>query len=69
MDNRTIKVINGFTHKYYTHVVDNAQFYQTIVAGDKANDLSEAINIAAGAIDSGAARKKLEEVKEVSNKL
>ena len=37
MDNRNIKVINGFTHKYYTHVVDNAQFYNTIVAGDKAS--------------------------------
>jgi anthranilate phosphoribosyltransferase len=40
-----------------------------IVAGDKASDLSEAINIAAEAIDSGAARKKLDEVKEVSNKV
>ncbi len=44
MDNRTIKVINGFTHKYYTHVVDNAQFYQTIVAGDKASYGSLVVN-------------------------
>ena len=44
MDNRTIKVINGFTHKYYTHVVDNAKFYQTIVAGDKASYGSLVVN-------------------------
>lgn len=41
----------------------------TLVAGDKAANLNEGVHMASSAIDSGAALKKLEEVKEVSNKL
>ena len=40
-----------------------------LITADKAADLKEAAGIASGAIDSGAAMKKLEEIKEVSNKL
>ena len=40
-----------------------------LVVGDKADNFKDAINLASEAIDSGAARKKLDEVKEVSNKL
>jgi anthranilate phosphoribosyltransferase len=41
----------------------------TLVAGDKAANFNEGVHMASSAIDSGAALKKLEEVKEVSNKL
>ncbi len=40
-----------------------------LVTGDKANNFNDAVSLAAEAIDSGAARKKLDEIKEVSNKL
>jgi len=40
-----------------------------LVAGDKAGDLIEGIKMASEAIDSGAARDKLEEVKRVSTEL
>jgi anthranilate phosphoribosyltransferase len=40
-----------------------------LVAGDKAANFNEGVEMASNAIDSGAAVKKLEEVKEVSNKL
>jgi anthranilate phosphoribosyltransferase len=40
-----------------------------LVTGDKAKDFNEAVSMASQAIDSGAASKKLEEVKKVSNKL
>ena len=40
-----------------------------LIVGDKAKDFNEAVEQASQAIDSGAARRKLEEVKEVSNKL
>jgi anthranilate phosphoribosyltransferase len=40
-----------------------------LVAGDKAHDFNEGVGIAAEAIDSGSAMKKLEEVRDVSNKL
>jgi anthranilate phosphoribosyltransferase len=40
-----------------------------LVAGDRADNFLAAAGIAAGAIDSGAALKKLEEIKIVSNKL
>ncbi|HBH60581.1 MAG TPA: anthranilate phosphoribosyltransferase [Nitrospiraceae bacterium] len=39
-----------------------------LVTGDKAKNFNEAVTLAAKAIDSGAALKKLEEVKKVSNK-
>lgn len=63
----TIDILEGQQGAKRNIVLINAA--AAIVAGDKAKDLSEAINIAAEAIDSGAARKKLDEVKEVSNKL
>jgi anthranilate phosphoribosyltransferase len=40
-----------------------------LVAGDSADDFKDGVRRAAEAIDSGAARKKLDEVKSVSNKL
>ena len=40
-----------------------------LMAGDRAKDMKEAAEIASTAIDSGAARKKLNEIKEASNKL
>lgn len=40
-----------------------------LVTGDKAKDFNEAVTLASNAIDSGAALKKLEEVKKVSNSL
>lgn len=40
-----------------------------LMTADKASNLKEAVQIASEAIDSGAAMKKLEEIKEVSNKL
>jgi anthranilate phosphoribosyltransferase len=40
-----------------------------IVAGDKATSLKEAAETALEAIDSGAAFKKLEEIKKASNSL
>jgi anthranilate phosphoribosyltransferase len=63
----TIDILEGQMGAKRNIVLINAA--AAIVAGDKANDLSEAINIAADAIDSGAARKKLAEVKEVTNKI
>jgi anthranilate phosphoribosyltransferase len=41
----------------------------TLVAGEKAANFNEGVAMASNAIDSGSALKKLEEVKEVSNKL
>jgi anthranilate phosphoribosyltransferase len=63
----TIDILEGQKGAKRNIVLINAA--AAIVAGDKASDLLEAINIAAEAIDSGAARKKLDEVKEVSNKV
>ncbi len=40
-----------------------------LVTGNKGNNFTDAISIAADAIDSGAARKKLDDIREVSNKL
>jgi anthranilate phosphoribosyltransferase len=40
-----------------------------LVVGDKAGNFNEGVQMASTAIDSGAAVKKLEEVKELSNKL
>jgi anthranilate phosphoribosyltransferase len=40
-----------------------------LVTGEKAKDFLEAAGMASNAIDSGAAREKLEEVKKVSNSL
>ena len=40
-----------------------------LMAGDRAHDLRTAAGMAAESIDSGAALKKLEEIKKVSNNL
>jgi anthranilate phosphoribosyltransferase len=40
-----------------------------LIAGERVNNFSEALEIASAAIDSGTARKKLEEIKEASNRL
>ncbi len=63
----TIDILDGQKGPKRNIVLINAA--AAIVAGDKATDLSEAINIASESIDSGAARKKLDEVKEISNKI
>ena len=39
MNNRTKKVIEGFTHKYYKHTVDLAKFYRQIATGEDYGDL------------------------------
>ncbi len=63
----TIDILEGQKGSKRNIVLINAA--AAIVAGDRANDLAEAINIATETIDSGAARKKLDEVKDISNKL
>jgi anthranilate phosphoribosyltransferase len=63
----TIDILEGQEGAKRNIVLINAA--AAIVAGDKAGDLLEAVNIAADAIDNGAARKKLDEIKEVTNKL
>ncbi len=40
-----------------------------LISGDRSKNFTEAVEKASKAIDSGAGRKKLEEVREVSNKL
>ena len=63
----TIDVLEGQKGPKRDIVIMNAA--AALVAADKAKDLSEAAGLASEAIDSGAARKKLDEVREVSNKL
>jgi len=40
-----------------------------LIAGDRAKDFKEAVSLAAEAVDSGTALKKLEEVKKASNQM
>ena len=40
-----------------------------LITGDRVKNFSDGIKMASGAIDSGAALKKLEEIKVVTNRL
>jgi anthranilate phosphoribosyltransferase len=63
----TIGILNGEKGPKRDIVLINAA--AAIVAGGRARDFSEALQIAAGAIDSGEAMRKLEQIKEVSNRV
>jgi anthranilate phosphoribosyltransferase len=63
----TMEILNGEKGPKRDIVLMNSA--AALVAGDKAGNFNEGVEMASTAIDSGAAVKKLEEVKEVSNKL
>ena len=63
----TLGILNGGKGPKRDIVLMNAA--AALVAGDKAGNFNEGVAMASAAIDSGAAVKKLEEVKEVSNTL
>ncbi|KPJ98712.1 MAG: anthranilate phosphoribosyltransferase [Nitrospira bacterium SG8_35_4] len=63
----TMSILSGEKGPKRDIVLMNAA--AALVAGDKAADLNEGVQMSSTAIDSGAALKKLEEVKDVSNKL
>lgn len=68
-ENATVvtEILNGEIGPKRDIVLMNAA--AALVAGEKAKDFKEAVSLASKAIDSGAAHKKLEEVKTVSNLL
>ena len=63
----TNEILNGQKGPKRDIVLINAA--AALVAGDKAKDFKDGVESASQAIDSGAARKKLDEIREVSNKL
>ncbi|GBD97362.1 MAG TPA: anthranilate phosphoribosyltransferase [Nitrospirae bacterium] len=63
----TIEILDGKKGPKRDIVLMNAA--AALITGDRAKDFNEAVEQASQAIDSGAARRKLEQVKEVSNKL
>ncbi len=63
----TIEILDGKKGPKRDIVVMNAA--AALITGEKAGDFSEAVEAASRAIDSGAARAKLDEVKEASNRL
>jgi len=63
----TNEILNGQKGPKRDIVLINAA--AALVAGGKAKDFREGVESASQAIDSGAARKKLDEIREVSNKL
>jgi len=63
----TVDILEGQKGPKRDIVLMNAA--AAIVAGDKAANLNDAIQIASESIDSGAALKKLYEVRDVTNKL
>jgi len=63
----TIEILKGETGPARDIVIMNSA--AALMAGDRAHDLRTAAGMAAESIDSGAALKKLEEIKVVSNKL
>jgi anthranilate phosphoribosyltransferase len=63
----TMGILNGEKGPKRDIVLMNSA--AALVAGDKAGNFNEGVEMASTAIDSGAAVKKLEELKEVSNKL
>jgi len=60
------EILNGHIGPKRDIVLMNAA--AALVTGEKAKNFNEAVTLAAKAIDSGIALKKLEEVKKVSNK-
>jgi anthranilate phosphoribosyltransferase len=63
----TMSILNGEKGPKRDIVLMNAA--AALVAGDKAADFTEGVALATNAINSGAALKKLEEVKKASNSL
>jgi len=63
----TIEILDGQKGPKRDIVIMNAA--AALIAGEKAESFKEASVLASEAIDSGMARKKLEEVKKVSNSL
>lgn len=63
----TIDILEGKKGPKRDVVIMNAAV--ALLSGDRVKSFSEAIEKASGAIDSGAARKKLEEIKVVTNRL
>jgi anthranilate phosphoribosyltransferase len=63
----TIDILEGKKGPKRDIVVMNSA--ASLITGEKANDFITAVKLSSGAIDSGAARKKLDEVRELSNKL
>jgi len=63
----TIEILQGFKGPKRDITIMNAA--ATLIIGEKAENFREAVEKAAHAIDSGAALKKLEEIKVVSNRL
>ena len=63
----TIEILEGKAGPKREITIMNAA--AVLMTADKARDLREAVRKASEAIDSGAALKKFEEIKEVSNKL
>lgn len=62
-----IDILNGKKGPKRDITIMNAS--AALITGDRAKSFSEAIEKASGAIDSGAALKKLEEIKAVSNRI
>jgi len=63
----TLEILEGRKGPKRDIVVINAA--AAIVAGGRAADFAEGVKEAAGALDSGAALRKLQEIREVSNTL
>jgi anthranilate phosphoribosyltransferase len=63
----TIDILEGNKGPKRDIVVMNSA--ASLITGEKAHDFIEAVKLTSGAIDSGEARKKLDEVRDVSNKL
>jgi len=63
----TMEILKGTKGPMRDIVIMNSA--AALMAGDRAHDLKAAAGIAAESIDSGAALKKLEEIKDVSNNL
>ncbi|MBL7048872.1 MAG: anthranilate phosphoribosyltransferase [Nitrospira sp.] len=63
----TLDILNGTPGAKRNIVIMNTA--AALMAADKSDSLPEAAKIAAEAIDSGKARKKLDEIKDISNRL
>ena len=63
----TIEILDGQKGPKRDIVIMNAA--AALIAGEKAKSFMEASGIASEAIDSGTARKKLEEIKKFSNSI
>ncbi|UCH79915.1 MAG: anthranilate phosphoribosyltransferase [Nitrospiraceae bacterium] len=63
----TVEVLEGKKNAKRDIVLMNAA--AALIAGNRAGEFREAVSLASDAIDSGAAKQKLEEVREVSKSL